>query len=134
MDYLGKYCTKAEVKTMTYMELVKQLLPFIKSDKSLLSLVSKTINKLIRERDWSSQEVMHILLSIPLQQGSCEVITLDCRPNQDNQAIQFDEDGEIILKSSSKLQKYLNRPRELENLTLFIYLTQYNWAKYTERP
>jgi ATP-dependent DNA helicase PIF1 len=67
MDYLGKYCTKAEVKTTTYMELVKQLLPFIRSDKPLLSLVSKTMNKLIGERDWSSQEVMHILLSIPLQ-------------------------------------------------------------------
>jgi hypothetical protein len=54
MNYLGKYCTKEEKKTTTYMELVKQLLPFINSDKPLLSLVSKTMNKLVGERDWPS--------------------------------------------------------------------------------
>jgi ATP-dependent DNA helicase PIF1 len=134
INYLGKYCTKEEKKTTTYMELVKQLLPFINSDKPLLSLVSKTMNKLVGERDWSSQEVMHVLLNIPLQQGSRDVVTLDCRPNQDSQAIQFNEDGEVVLKGSSKLQKYLNRPEELEGLTFFVYLTRYDWKKCTERP
>jgi hypothetical protein len=71
------YCTKEEKKTTTYMELVKRLLPFINSDKPLLSLVSKTMNKLVGERDWSSQEVMHILLNVPLQQGSRHVVTLE---------------------------------------------------------
>jgi hypothetical protein len=91
------------------------------------------MNKLVGERDWSSQEVMHILLNIPLQQGSRDVITLDCRPNQDSQAIQFNDDGKVVLSGTSKLQKYVARPDHLEHLTFLVFLTRYNWKDYTER-
>ena len=95
--------TKEEKKSTTYLDIVKQLLPFINSNKPLLSLVSKTMNKLIGERDWSSQEVMHIILNIPLQQGSRDVVTLDCRVGQDNQALRFDDDANAVLQGTSKL-------------------------------
>jgi len=132
LNYLGKYCTKEEKKSTTYVDLIKVVLPYINSEKPLLSLVSKTMNKLIGERDWSSQEVFHILFNIPLQIGSREVITLDCRPNQDNQAIRF-EDGEVVAQGTSKLQKYIDRPVELEDMTYFAFLTLYS-SKYTLRP
>lgn len=45
----------------------------------LLTLVFKTMNRLVGERDYSSQDVMHQLLEIPLQQDSREVLSLDCR-------------------------------------------------------
>ncbi|KAH8758769.1 hypothetical protein F5882DRAFT_263196, partial [Hyaloscypha sp. PMI_1271] len=69
LNYIAKYCTKEEKKTATYADLVKEVLPHLNCAKPLLSLVSKTINKLIRERDWSAQEVCHLLLNIPLQQA-----------------------------------------------------------------
>ena len=82
LNYLAKYCTKEEKKSMTYLDLVKQLLQHLNSEKPLISLVAKTMNKLIGERDWSSQEVFHILFNVPLQEGSRIVETLDCRINQ----------------------------------------------------
>jgi hypothetical protein len=80
LNYIAKYCTKEETKTATYADLVKEVLPHLNCAKPLLSLVSKTMNKLIVECDWSAQEVCHLLLNIPLQSGSCTVITLDCLP------------------------------------------------------
>ena len=44
--------------------------------------MSKLLNKLIGERDWSAQEVSHILLGLPLQDSSRHVITVDCRPEE----------------------------------------------------
>jgi hypothetical protein len=44
--------------------------------------VSKLLNKLIGERDWSAQEVSHILLGLLLQDSSCHVITVDCWPEE----------------------------------------------------
>jgi hypothetical protein len=69
LNYIAKCCTKEEKKTVTYADLVKEVLPRLNCAKPLLSLVSKTMNKLIGERDWSAQEVCHLLLNIPLQQA-----------------------------------------------------------------
>lgn len=133
MNYLAKYCTKEEKKSTTYLDIVKQLLPYINSNKPLLSLVSKTMNKLIGERDWGAQEVMHILLNLPLQQGSREVITLDCR-FQDKQVLEI-ADGEVTAKTIvSKLEKYLKRPAPVAAITFFQYLTKFNWKTFKERP
>lgn len=38
------------------------------------------MNKLVAERDWSAQEVCHMLLNLKLQQGSHQVISVDVRP------------------------------------------------------
>lgn len=84
LNYLAKYCTKEEVQSQTYREIVQEMIPFMHSFNHLFSLVSKVMNRLVGERDWSAQEVMHILLGIPLQQGSRTVLTLDCRPNGKN--------------------------------------------------
>lgn len=122
LNYLAKYCTKHEIKSATYQTLVRDLLPYLNSNKPLFSLVSKTMNKLIGERDWSAQEVFHILLNIPLQAGSREVLSLDCRPDQSTEAIDI-QDDEIARKGTTKLKKYCSRPVYKDDLTFFAYLT-----------
>jgi hypothetical protein len=51
LDYIGKYCTKAEHKYETYRQVIQQILTKLATTKPLLSLVSRTMNKLIGERD-----------------------------------------------------------------------------------
>ncbi len=52
-----------------------------------LSLVSKLMNKLVGERDWSAQALSHLLLNLPLQQGSRQVISVDCHREDLNSII-----------------------------------------------
>lgn len=54
LNYIGKYASKEEKKTTTYTELVASILPHINANSPMLSLVSKMMNKLVGERDWSA--------------------------------------------------------------------------------
>jgi hypothetical protein len=61
LNYLGKYVTKSEKKTASYQELVSEILPTVNSRHPLGSVIRKLLNKLVGERDWSAQEINHIL-------------------------------------------------------------------------
>ena len=69
LSYIGKYVSKPEKSSLSYTELQSQVLPYINDRAPLLSFVSKMLNKLIGERDWSAQEVSHLLLQIPVQES-----------------------------------------------------------------
>jgi ATP-dependent DNA helicase PIF1 len=66
LSYIGKYVSKPEKSSMSYTELQAQVLPCVNNQAPLLSFVSRMLNKLIRERDWSIQEVSYILLQLPV--------------------------------------------------------------------
>jgi hypothetical protein len=72
------------------------VLPYISDQAPILSFVSKMLNKLIGERDWSAQEVSHILLQLPVQHCSREVVNLDCRPEEAQPELLILESGEFI--------------------------------------
>jgi ATP-dependent DNA helicase PIF1 len=66
LSYVGKYVSKAEKSSTSYTELQSQILPYVNDRAPLLSFVSKMLNKLIGERDWSAQEVSYLLLRLPV--------------------------------------------------------------------
>ena len=66
LQYLSKYALKAKKVSVLYIELQSQILLHINSCVLALSFVSQMLNKLIREHNWSAQEVSHILLSLLL--------------------------------------------------------------------
>jgi hypothetical protein len=79
--------------------------------------VSKLLNKLISERDWSVQEVSYILLGLPLQDSSRQVVTVDCRPEEAyNDVITVKE--EAITARRSPLQHYQDRLTDQVNPAL----------------
>ena len=80
LSYVGKYVSKPEKASASYTELQGQVLPYINDHAPLLSFVSRMLNKLIGERDWSAQEVSHFLLQLPVQKSSRVLVSLDCRP------------------------------------------------------
>lgn len=132
VEYISKYVTKGEEKTMGYRDMMTKLLPSVNASMPLLSAVRKMMNQLIGERDWSAQEVCHLLLNMPLQQGSCSVITVDVRPeDSQNQAYRFtgheDDDAQ---KGKSWLQKYKERPDDLSQTTYFDFLLR--WYIYAD--
>lgn len=91
------------------------------------------LNKLIGERDWSAQEVSHILLQLPVQKSSRMLVSLDCRPEEVQRDLIVLESGEITAQRSP-LRRYLdrladtkNRNAALRDLSLFDCLRSWDW-------
>ena len=66
------------------------------------------LNKLIGERDWSAQEVSHILLQLPVQKSSRMLASLDCRPEDIQQDLIVLESGDVTAQRPV-LQRYRDR-------------------------
>jgi hypothetical protein len=138
LTYLGKYVTKPEKASASYTELQAQILPRTNDRAPLLSFVSRLFNKLIGERDWSAQEVSHVLLDLPTYNGTREVTTLDCRPEEvQNDAITVED--ETVTPRRSALQRYKDRMDDQANqslltVSLLDWLQEYNWSIWQKRP
>jgi ATP-dependent DNA helicase PIF1 len=62
LNYITKYISKEEKKSVLYKQISRYIILYINCQALLLSFVSKMLNKLVGERDWSSQEVFYVLL------------------------------------------------------------------------
>jgi hypothetical protein len=66
LNYIAKYCSKAETKSKSYKDLAREILPRLANRNPMVSFAAKLMNKLISERDWSAQEICHLLMNLPL--------------------------------------------------------------------
>jgi len=134
VNYIGKYCSKEEKKSTSYQELLQSVQPHANSLHAFSSVVAKFMNKLIAERDWSAQEVCHLLLDIPLSEGSRNVVTLDCRQEDDRSATYELKDGQLRGYGLSDYEKYKRRPDGVEDVTFLDFLLHFNHSTYKRRP
>ena len=124
ITYAAKYCSKSEKKTEPYCKLADQVLPHTAHLQPLLSFSSRLMNKLIAERDYSAQEISHLLLNIPLQEGTRMVVVVDCRPLElHGRSYRVDED---VIETVGSYRKYLERNDQHEDVTYLEYLHSYN--------
>ncbi|KJK78206.1 hypothetical protein H634G_06379 [Metarhizium anisopliae BRIP 53293] len=124
ITYAAKYCSKSEKKTEPYCRLADQVLPHTAHHQPLLSFSSRLMNKLIAERDYSAQEISHLLLNIPLQEGTRMVVYVDCRPlEQHVRSYRVDDD---VSEAVGSYRKYLQRNDQHESITYLEYLQSYN--------
>ncbi|KID81125.1 ATP-dependent DNA helicase PIF1 [Metarhizium guizhouense ARSEF 977] len=140
LSYIGKYVSKPEKSSTSYTELQAQVLPYVNDRAPLLSFVSKMLNKLIGERDWSAQEVSHILLQLPVQNSSRTVVGLDCHPEEVQRDLIVLESGEVAAQRSP-LRRYQTRLIDTKNgnaalpdLSLFDCLRHWDWLTWRTRP
>lgn len=62
VKYIAKYVSKPEKASMAYKDMESQVLKYTSDKSPLLSFTSKMLNKLVGERNYSAQEVSHVLL------------------------------------------------------------------------
>ncbi|KAK8912682.1 hypothetical protein VCV18_012361 [Metarhizium anisopliae] len=98
------------------------------------------LNKLIGERDWSAQEVSHILLQLPVQNSSRMVVGLDCHPEELQRDLIVLESGEVAAQRSP-LRRYQTRLIDTNNgnaalpdLSLLDCLRHWDWLTWRNRP
>jgi ATP-dependent DNA helicase PIF1 len=109
--------------------------------RPITSFAARLLNKLVGERDWSAQEISHILLKIPQQKSTRQCMVLDCRPDQaQDRHIRFD-DGEAgedmaVKEGLSAYKRYKLRiehasgGEHLRDVTLIDWLQHYNANKF----
>lgn len=126
VNYAAKYCSKGETSTTTFAQITKDILPHVASGKPMLSFVSKMMNKFIGERDYSAQEVCHLLYELPLQDDTRVIRRVDCRdPERHVRFIDLDDEGDVR-ESNTCYEKYLARPIHMEYVTYFDFLQNWN--------
>src|SRR6266487_3629002 len=129
LAYVAKYVSKPETKSKSYTDLQGLILPYTNDRVPLLSFVSKMLNKLIRERDWSAQEVSHILLQLPVQESSRSVVTLDCRPEQSQDNLIVMEDGDITTQRSPT-KRYQDRKTDAPGALALHSTSLFDWLQF----
>jgi ATP-dependent DNA helicase PIF1 len=70
LTYVTKYVSKPKKVSTSYLKMQTQILPYVNNWTPLLSFISKMLNKVIAEHDWSAQKVSHILLQLLVQSSS----------------------------------------------------------------
>ncbi|KAJ3454665.1 hypothetical protein MRS44_013265 [Fusarium solani] len=126
IDYAAKYCSKSEKKSESFAQIGKALMPRVKDHNPLISFTSKLLNQLVAERDYSKQEVSHLLLGLPLQEGSRTCLHIDCRnPDMHSRSLRIDADE--VDEAPNVYEKYCQRPESLEDLTYVSFLKYWNF-------
>ncbi|KAI8710625.1 ATP-dependent DNA helicase [Fusarium sp. LHS14.1] len=126
IDYAAKYCSKSEKKSESFAQIGKALMPQVKDHNPLISFTSKLLNQLVAERDYSKQEVSHLLLGLPLQEGSRTCLHIDCRnPDMLSRSLRIDADE--VDEAPNVYEKDCQRPESLEDLTYVSFLKYWNF-------
>lgn len=112
LNYLSKYVSKSERHTQSNLDPMRGVLPRINTQIPLLSALRKLLNALLSQRDWSAQEVLQILLGIPLHYKSWTVIPVQCRPQTEQATIYNAEPDADIRPRKSLLATHQDRPAE----------------------
>jgi ATP-dependent DNA helicase PIF1 len=124
MEYVLKYATKFEKASPSYLDMLGKIIPYVNENRPFQSMVTKLINKLIGEREYSSQEVMHMLLDLPLCHSSRTFINVDTRLEKDQPYMYRIAEGETR-RGMSLVEHYKKRPEELEDITYLQFLRRH---------
>ena len=145
VNYISKYAAKAESMSS---ELDKVMLEYAREeldDGGIQSIVTKTLNRLVIERDFSAQEACHQLLHMPMVECSRTfdsinlpvdlTVTRVLKPRP--RRIEQPDDPNVLRQqqtnAGSKLEAYMGRQRDLEIISYFDMVKKYQWKTKNKR-
>ena len=132
INYIAKYCSKAETQSASFNDIIKAVLPALNLTHPRLSLVQRTMNRLVAERDISGQELQHYIQGLPLHQSSRDIISIDCRPFNIQQGHFFSLGGEI-LAGKTLVQRYISR-QNAEHISFLEWIQFWDFKLHRLRP
>lgn len=74
--YIAKYASKSETSAVPYMETLEKLCRSADGDCNAKKILLKLLMTTVGERDYSAQEVAHVLMGWPLYRCSREFVKL----------------------------------------------------------
>ncbi|XP_034232800.1 uncharacterized protein LOC117640409 [Thrips palmi] len=161
VNYLAKYTAKPENKSKTMQELFEDALSGLQEEDSAKKAIQRRCIQSVSERDYSSQEILHLATSQKLFRSSrafVKIVFTDRNwvpvghsaqnedvaddveaddPDSPNEDADYDQDGELVLEEElprgSILDKYPKRPANLENITLWEFAREFQFNRQTRR-
>jgi ATP-dependent DNA helicase PIF1 len=134
LRYVSKYASKSEPRSASFSEILSTILRNSDPSDSSLKAIQGLLLHTVAERDISAQETCHLLLELPLYRSSRQFVSLNLNKNAHrwicgSGTSPFSSDEDVSMTVQSPLQKYWNRPAELEDLSLFQLFLKYRYCK-----
>ena len=144
INYIAKYASKAEKQAPAFSELLAGIVNEMDGESTAQSACQKMLNKMLGERTYSAQETAHLLLGIPLVSASTTFQTIYIGADGGYRLLGTDDvaetgegdvaatgegDDNAMATTKSTLQRYMERPLDMEDLSLQDVLTKYSWIK-----
>lgn len=132
LEYISKYASKAEPRSIAFTEMFNQILNSSKPDDSSLTSIQRLLLNSIAERDISAQETSHLLLSIPLYHSSRSFVSLNLNEQSPRwvRGTGSDETSDGIGQTAPQtLNRYWQRDSTFENLSLFKLHLTHKWSR-----
>lgn len=140
VNYIAKYASKDERQAPAFPQLLASVANSMDDNRSAQTACRKTLNKMLGECSYSAQETAHLLLGIPLVHASMTFHTVYIGADGCFRQINTDNDEpcdvtehvdgfDRPLTSQSVMQRYIERPASMENLSFHDVLTKFYWSK-----
>ena len=146
VNYISKYAAKAESISAELDKIMLELTNDTPGDSGVQPIITKVLNRFAIERDFSAQEACHQLLhmqmvecsrtfdtiNLPVDLTVTRVLRARSRRRDDPPA-----DGNVVQHAQSnamsKLETYMERQVELENISYFDMVKRYQWKPKNKR-
>lgn len=116
LNYISKYASKGEHQSESYSLILRRVCNRNPVDTPAATLVRRLLISSVAERNYSAQEIQHLLMGWPLYHSSRAVIVLSLRDEWHRLGARTDNDI---------ASRYARRDDSLESLTLFEYAKNY---------
>lgn len=126
LKYISKYASKGEYASESYREILNQIVGRASVDTPAATLIRRLLVSSVAERNYSAQEIMHLLMGWPLCHASRIIIVLSI--NNDWRRVQRQQTNSLV-------DHYSRRPADKEELSLFDFAKNYSVSanRYIER-
>ena len=125
INYVAKYATKSEPRSKSLKTVYSTIMKSLKDDDKSLKVI--LINS-DGERDYSAQEICHLLLQLPMYHASRDfvILSLDSSREVDNKL----DEGKVVT-IDSYLDHYSARPAtaDFQDLTILLFVERYRIPK-----
>ena len=120
--YMAKYAAKSEPRSRSVAAIFESCVGGLQNDSDSKSALRRAMIRAVGERDFSSQETAHMLLSLPLTSCSFSFITLSLSGSR--KLLRNKDSGELELKNSL-LDHYASRSIKLQ-MSLLQFASEYS--------
>ncbi|XP_076397905.1 ATP-dependent DNA helicase PIF1-like [Megachile rotundata] len=125
LNYIAKYASKGEHASTAYLDLLNTLISEHEDNSPARTVITKLLISTVGERDYSAQEVVHILVGWSLYSSSRNFVTLNVTEDDWIPVTQRIDDHEART-SETLIQKYRKRPPAYEYISLLNFVKKYN--------
>lgn len=128
LSYIAKYVSKQEVRSADFPVIMRGVCTHL-DDKTRIQIpVQKGLSAIATERDWSAQEVCHLLLDCDLYTASREFTSL-CLLSVPDRRLEIPSNLENVtaeVEERGWRDKYLIRAQDLEEVSLYTWFKRYS--------